>query len=103
MVKPRDISKRFTSATGWTAAVLLALGQAYLRLKLYDKAAARLEEMIRLTPDSAKAHLLLGEALDNTSEPERAMLELRRAIELDAQLKEAHYALGYSLAKKGET
>jgi len=64
---------------------------------------ARLRELVAIVPSSAKAHLLLGEALDNTSESELAISELRRTIEIDPRLPEAHYALGYALLRKGET
>src|SRR5260370_10264395 len=58
--------------------ILLALGQCYLRLKTYEKAVSRLQELVSISPDSAQAHFLLGEALDNASESERAMVELKR-------------------------
>jgi tetratricopeptide (TPR) repeat protein len=83
-------------------AVLLALGQTYLRLKLFKKAVKPLVQLTR-TSSTAKGHLLLGEALDNASEPERAIVELQKALQLDDKLPEVNYSLGFALLKKGDS
>src|SRR4030095_9332702 len=53
--------------------ILQALGQSYLRLKLYGRAVRVSEQLVAIVTRSAQNHLSLGEALDNASEPERAI------------------------------
>lgn len=90
-----------------------ALGQAeaWAGLHAYGMASMECDEFFKLTsPDkdlNVRAHALKGEAFINTVEPkEHGRLqmgesELRLALEMDPQLKDPHYNLGFALLKEG--
>ncbi len=83
------------------AGLLEVAGRAYLKLRLYAKAAHVLGRRAKLQPESAAVRLLLGEARDNLHDIEGAIEEFQRAIALSASapLPDAHFALGYALWK----
>ena len=83
-------------------AALFVLAQAYRRQGKADEAEAGFERLIELNPRDAKPHLNIAEmALDRKEFP-RAIVSLRKAIELDPPMSaQAHLLLGSAyLAQK---
>ncbi|MBM3790151.1 MAG: tetratricopeptide repeat protein [Acidobacteria bacterium] len=73
---------------------LLNLGKLQVAQKKYDAAVETLARMVGVYPDSADAHLLLGEAYLQTKKGSRAKEHFERAITLDPAGKaEAHLRL----------
>jgi serine/threonine-protein kinase len=66
------------------------------------KAVAAAREAIRLKPDDALAHNILGNALAGQGEPDAAIAAYRQAIRLKPDFAPAHYNLGIDLAGRGE-
>jgi len=77
------------------------LVRALMDTKQPDRAAAALEELARMKPDDADAHLMLGTLLvdlDRASEAERHLIE---AVRLRPENAEAHGRLALVLASRG--
>ncbi|MDI6852921.1 MAG: tetratricopeptide repeat protein [Deltaproteobacteria bacterium] len=66
-----------------------------------DAAVKSFEEAIKLDPQSAEAHSLLGSALAKAGNYRRAEEELRKAVELDPGYGEGYYYLGIFLEERG--
>ena len=77
------------------AVVLSELGRS-------EEAVNALEEAVRLAPDSAHLHYLLGLAYNEVNEAKRMIAELRRAVALSPALGRAWYNLGLALHAEGE-
>lgn len=77
------------SAVAPTLENLLALGHMLMTLCDYEAALACAQQCVSLHPDSAAAHLLLCGALTETDQIEAAESQLRQAIELDPECREA--------------
>lgn len=58
--------------------------------------------VIAIKPDSAEAHMMAGEALDEMKDPIGAQKELRAAIAADPKQPEVHFGLGYLLWTKAQ-
>jgi len=65
-----------------------------LEQKKLDSGITHLEKAIKLFPDFAEAHLLLGMALMDNKQLERAERELRRTEEINPKLAAAQFTLG---------
>lgn len=73
---------------------LSELGSQYLILKQYDKAGEALEELLKLKPADASAHLNMGIVAFNKKKLDEAETHLRKALELKSAGPAAHYYLG---------
>jgi tetratricopeptide (TPR) repeat protein len=69
--------------------------------KLYTRAAARLETYLRLEPENANAHVLLGHAYHNLNETTPAIEQFKKALTLNPQLPLAHFHLGFAYQSQG--
>lgn len=69
------------------------LGEAYMRLAKYDDAEGVLKKAIWLNEGSPGAFILLGEIALKKNDPSLAAGFLERALALDPQSFDAHYAL----------
>ena len=77
------------------ASTLLAKGSV-------AEAIALLRNTVKLNPESADAHLMLGSALALAPRRDEALVELKRAVELQPNFASAHNTLGTALAKFAE-
>ena len=55
-----------------------------------------------MKPDHARAHYNLGNILRDQGDPKGAMVEFRRAVEIDPLDYEGHYNLGLLLKSHGQ-
>ena len=69
--------------------------------KQYARAVGPLETFLRLDPDNAEAHLLLGRAYHNLNRTVPAIEQFKKALALAPQLPLAHYHLGYAYQSQG--
>ena len=69
--------------------------------KQYARAVSPLETYLRLDPDNAEAHLLLGRAYHNLNRTVSAIEQFKKALALAPQLPLAHYHLGYAYQSQG--
>jgi tetratricopeptide (TPR) repeat protein len=81
--------------------LLLTLAHSCLLSKQYQCVLDQFHRIIALSPDSAEAHMLAGEALDEMREPVDATRELRAAVQADPKAPNVHFALGYLLWTQG--
>jgi tetratricopeptide (TPR) repeat protein len=77
------------------------LGEAYMRLEKYDEAEKILKEAIWLNEASPGAYVLLGEIAVKKNDPALASGFLARALALDPQNGDAHYALATAYKQLG--
>lgn len=77
----------------------VALGRAYIDAMKLHAAVEVLTEATKLAPDNALAHATLGRALARLKSGE-AESSFRRAVEIDADLPEAHRGLGNLLLQQ---
>src|SRR5215469_3603402 len=77
------------------------LGDAYMRLENYDEAEKILKEAIWLNEASPGAYVLLGEIAVKKNDPALASGFLARAVALDPQNGDAHYALATAYKQLG--
>ena len=71
--------------------------------KRYADAATALETFLRLEPENAQAHLLLGRAYHNLNRTGPAFLQFQRALGLAPTLPLLHYHLGYAYQSQGDS
>ncbi len=88
-LRPHDFAIRFD-----TALLLLAQRQ-------YQDAAAELEAAVRINPDEAMAHLLLGRAYQNSNRTLQAIEQFRTVLRIGPNTPLAHYHLGFAYASLG--
>ena len=69
--------------------------------KRYAEATTPLERYLRLNPENAEAHLLLGRAYHNLNRTLAAIDQFKKAISLQPHLPLAHYHLGYAYQSQG--
>lgn len=81
----------------------LTLAHSCLLSNQYQCVLDEFHRIISLNPDSAEAHLLAGEALDEMKEPVDAIRELRAAVQADPKQPNVHFALGYLLWTQAHT
>lgn len=81
-----------------------ALGKAYLALLDKESAAKLFAKMLAHFGDTAQIHMEFGLAYARGDFPEKAILEFRKALELNDKLPDAHYCLGAAyLSRSGDT
>lgn len=83
--------------------------QNYYNLALVDlsdkrdaDAVPNLQAFLRVDPENAEGHLLLGRALHNLNQTEPAIQEFKKALALAPNLPLAHYHLGYAYQSQGD-
>jgi predicted Zn-dependent protease len=85
-----------------TASVLLGNGRIELAAGRYRAAWEQVKRYLRLRPDDAAAHVLLGEIARRDGAAESAAASYRRAIELDRGSAGAWRGLALVMEKRGE-
>jgi tetratricopeptide (TPR) repeat protein len=73
------------------------LAQSCLNAKQYDCALEQYRQILTANPDSAQAHMLLGEALDGLKLREQAIAEFQAAEKAAPGEPNVHFGLGYLL------
>jgi Flp pilus assembly protein TadD len=81
----------------------LYLSRYLIGLGRFGEAATVLGGLVAAAPDHAEAHRLLGRALTETGETEKALIHLRRSVELEPLNRQARYALARILQRAGRT
>lgn len=76
------------------AAAQLGIGQVYERMGMPDKAAAAFEQAMKLEPELAKPHILLGHLMIRQQDMQKAEVHVTHALRLDPLDADAHNALG---------
>jgi tetratricopeptide (TPR) repeat protein len=85
-------------------AVVLALsGAAYARNAVWGSEVSLWEDVVRKSPQKARAHSNLGKAYNGAGMTDKAIAHLLTAIRLDPELYIAHNALGNAYSAKGLT
>jgi tetratricopeptide (TPR) repeat protein len=82
--------------------VLLTMGRALYRERLYLEARNVFEQAVELHPNSAEAAAAFGYALHRLEEETSARRQLRRALHLDSEYHEARIYLGHLLYDRGD-
>lgn len=82
--------------------LLLSMGRALYRRRLFEKAREVFTEAALLHPDNAEAIAARAYALHRLGEEVAARRELRRALRLDPKLHEARVYLGHLLYDRGD-
>ncbi len=88
-------------ATGGQKADPLEAGKQMIKDRDYAGAEVKLREAVTEKPDSAEAHLFLGESLLQNEKLAEAEPELKKALELDPQQSRLGFNLGLLYEKKG--
>ncbi|CAN5890209.1 hypothetical protein BH23GEM9_BH23GEM9_01570 [soil metagenome] len=82
--------------------LLLTMGRALYRERLYREARAVFEEAVDLHPNNAEAAAAFGYTLHRLDEETSARRQLRRALHLDNEYHEARIYLGHLLYDRGD-
>jgi tetratricopeptide (TPR) repeat protein len=98
---PAD-TKRRSGESAPTAEQYLAFGDARWSIGDWDGAIAQYLEALRLKPDYAEAHNILGAALSRKDDWKGAMTHWREALRLKPDYAEAHEYLGFGLSRTGD-
>jgi tetratricopeptide (TPR) repeat protein len=83
--------------------LLLSLAHSCLLSAQYPCVLDEFHHIIALNPESAEAHVLAGEALDEMKDPVSAIRELRAAVAANPKEPNVHFGLGYLLWTQGQT
>lgn len=78
------------------------LAQSCLWARQYQCALDGFREILRTQPDSAAAHVLMGEALDGTGKTPEAIAEFQKAAEASPREPNVHFGLGFLYWKSHE-
>ncbi len=78
-------------------ALLLALANSCLLSANYQCVLSTYHRIVLINPDSAEAHMLMGEALDAMKDAHGAIAQFRAAIAANPHWPNAHFSLGYLL------
>ena len=78
-------------------ALLLALANSCLLSANYQCVLSTYHRIVLINPDSAEAHMLMGEALDAMKDTPGAISQFRAAIAANPHWPNAHFSLGYLL------
>jgi Flp pilus assembly protein TadD len=70
--------------------------------KQYQCVLDQFHRIIALSPDSAEAHMLAGEALDEMKDTINATREFRAAVQANPKEPNVHFGLGYMLWMQGQ-
>lgn len=82
--------------------LLLTLAHTCLFAHDYPCVLDTFHQIVALNGESAEAHMLVGEALDEMKDPVGAQREFRAAIAANPQEPNVHFGLGYLLWTKGQ-
>ena len=82
--------------------LLLTMGRALYRERLYDDARDVMVEAVELHPNSAEAAAAYGYTLHRLEDETGARRQLRRALHLDSEYHEARIYLGHLLYDRGD-
>jgi tetratricopeptide (TPR) repeat protein len=82
--------------------LLLTLAHSCLLSNQYQCVMDEFHRIMAINPDSAEAHMLAGEALDEMKEPAEAMREFRAAVQANPRQPNVHFGLGYLLWTQGQ-
>ena len=82
--------------------LLLTLAHSCLLSGQYPCVLDAFHRIIAQNPESAEAHMLAGEALDEMKEPAEAVRELRAAALANPKEPNVHFGLGYLLWTQGQ-
>ncbi|MBI4408426.1 MAG: tetratricopeptide repeat protein [Gemmatimonadetes bacterium] len=82
--------------------LLLTMGRALYRERLYGEAREVFADAVALHPDSAEALAALGFVLHRLGDATAARRELRRSLRLDPEYHEARVYLGHLLYDRGD-
>jgi tetratricopeptide (TPR) repeat protein len=88
---------RLALSAGDTAAVQLAIGQAYLAANDFDRAIAALKRAVELAPKLPGLHFALGSGYWKQQRVSEALAEWRAELAVDPNSFEAGFALGAAL------
>jgi tetratricopeptide (TPR) repeat protein len=94
----RDAAQELSQITGEqrnNAQLMFVLAESYLRSGNYNKVLEVFEDLERNFPQSAGAHMLLGEALDGLDRTYEAIKEFRLAAEISPVQPSVHFGLGF--------
>jgi tetratricopeptide (TPR) repeat protein len=83
-------------------AVAYMLGMALINDKQLDRGQERIERILR-NGDSAEAHVLMGTTCLTGAEYDKALNELKRAVELNPKLPYVNSFYGQTLVRMGDT
>lgn len=84
------------------AAEAVAAAQAWQRLDRYQESIPILEQVISASPKAVVAQFLLGAAYERSGQRLKALVALRRVLELQPDFHAALNYLGYTYAEEGE-
>ena len=76
------------------------LAQACLNIRQYYCALEQDQQINKINPDSAQAHMLSGEALDGLRRTDEAIAEFRLAEKVSPNEPNVHFGLGYLLSSR---
>lgn len=82
--------------------LLLSMGRALYRERMFEHARETFVEAVRVHPDSAEAVAALGYTLHRLGDDTRARVELRASLDLDPELYEARVYLAHLLYDSGD-
>jgi tetratricopeptide (TPR) repeat protein len=82
--------------------LLLTLAHSCLLSKQYQCVMDEFHRIIALNADSAEAHMLAGEALDEMKNTASATEEFRAAVQANPKQPTVHFGLGYMLWMQGQ-
>lgn len=97
-----DCFARARDAGGDALELLLSIGRALYREKMYDRAHVVFEDATAMHAQSAEAAAALGYTLHRLGDESGARRQLRRALHLDPLHHEARVYLGHMLYDRGD-
>lgn len=80
----------------------LKLSEFYFILKQYDSSISKINEIIKIDPQSADAYFMLGMNFREMGSADKALNSLQRAVEIDADMVDAWILLGDMHEQKGQ-
>jgi tetratricopeptide (TPR) repeat protein len=89
--------KRAADGDGQNLTLLLTLAHSCLYAREYQCVLDTFHRILALNAESAEAHMLVGEALDEMKDPMGAQREFRAAITVNPNEPNVHFGLGYLL------
>ncbi|MDY6905439.1 MAG: tetratricopeptide repeat protein [Thermodesulfobacteriota bacterium] len=97
------IQNRWVSVTVLSAVVLIFSMWTYQHNQVWRDKVRLWSDVVAKSPDKARPHVRLGEALVEKNQTSDAIAHYKKAILLEPDNEMAHNNLGYALAQKGET
>lgn len=80
----------------------LVAGYAWSQAREFGRAAAQFAEMVRIAPDEVLGYHLLAEAQRESGQPERAVVTLERALQIDREPAQTLRLQGDALSAAGD-